>query len=254
MSDKIIIFLESRIESRVKYAEIDILHYLICEENLDTYNSIHNVIKNKEYRIFKNYYNIATPLRIKILTEIELVIYQNVFGFTNREFSSIPELDILKELKEDILRNEIGLRIKKIFNFYKTIDIDFVDDIQDEYEKVIGKSKDIGKMVEYKIFLENWIDYTKYIKAQKDLIYPNSWDKNLNGIIDQYLNVNPYYCEKYNYIIHVYYFFETQNWLNLLEYTLDELENLNNGGDETYSGIIKYMKKMNYRTTYMNKF
>jgi hypothetical protein len=252
MCEKVLIFLETRVRSKIQCNDIETLQYLICEVDLDTYDLIFNaIIKNEKFSSFEYHYTLITPLRIKIIKKEELKTYHDMFNFTGQNFATIPRLvDILKEIKYDILKNKIKYLIQDIFNFYKTIDKDFMYNIQDEYEKVIV-NKDTKELSKYKIFLEDWKDYINYVKARKDIIYPNLWDKNLNGIIEQYLNVNPYYCQKFDCVTIFYYFFESQNWLNLPKYTLEELEKMNLTVSRKYDKIIKYMKKTNYQTTYV---
>lgn len=225
------------------------IHYQISEINIEDYNLIINLITSRQPFYLSGNHNdllLVYIKRFEIIKEDELQLYQKIFKFTGNQFTTFINQSLISELICDILKFDNKRIIALIFEHYYITNSDFADYSEDLYVDVLDELSEIQEMRRYHQFLESWLDYIKYSKIQKSINLGNNWDYNLNGIIGEYLNVNPFLFI-YSYFKPTYYFFEPDNWLSGSKITLSELEENNEIDDDT----INYLKKTGYQTIYI---
>ena len=215
----------------------DFYQYLIFPENnlkLDTYNDI----KIK---------------RIKKLESNDLKLYQEVFGFVGEQFTSANNNHTLYFAEKKFLKTECIKLINSIFDIIKITDPKFAFSI---HFKLIS---DLNYLeINLKIFRDNlnqWKKYLDYKKYIQDFKLDNNWDTNLNTILDQYLNPNPYCCiNKVYWFISGDYIFKKEETKRqeLIEFlNVDEAEILK---ECTSSEYYKYTQYIQNLLQYMDKY
>jgi hypothetical protein len=128
---------------------------------------------------------LGPSLHILRIEEIDdLKIYQKVFNFEGNYFSTLINSDVLQLIKTELSINRILELLSQIFKIYEKSDNQFHYYFKKFYQRFEDTNIDI---LSFEDFLIDWRNYLYYQKCPNILL-----DKNLNNLIGEYLNPNPY--------------------------------------------------------------
>src|SRR5438105_8604867 len=172
------IFIEFELEDR---HSIKTKNYCLGEYTPDLLEYISQTPKIKH----KGFFTIQI---CRVLQISDLKPYQQIFNFTDQQFCSVKEYNIFGIIKSKFLEKLIKAKVDQIFDKYTQIDSSF--EIYRQY--YLNTQNWFPGRSEFYDFLAEWNQYLDYQLHIKNFRVDDSWDPNINNLVDQYANPMPY--------------------------------------------------------------
>jgi hypothetical protein len=245
------------IEYKVISDNITSKQYSISKINIKNFEQIKKLINKNSPPEFKttNDFKIIV-LDFKEISLDELSLYRTVFNFKDNNFDTLSNFNVIKYFKSLQLETEITELINYIFDNEKIIAISDLHDLYEFYDEneilhISDKAYNYQDLLKYRNFLLDWKDYVNYQYALLEVIDYKIYDKNLNQIIEEYLNMNPY-CALEDDDSIKFYFLNPKNkiWIPFLE-KLSRKKIQKHEKEYSSKFVSKFMNKYKVNFLYM---